>query len=58
MPRASSASNPADVNPCLDCGACCAIFRVSCYCGEAAGANGGSVPQKLVSQLAPRTVSP
>jgi len=40
-------------NPCLDCGACCTHFRVSFYCGEVAGANGGTVPEALVTQLSP-----
>jgi uncharacterized protein len=56
MPDAAStlpAGNPADFNPCLDCGACCATFRVSFYCGEVAGANGGTVPEELVTQITP-----
>jgi Fe-S-cluster containining protein len=38
-------------NPCLNCGACCAHFRVSFYCGEIAGEGGGYVPPELVSQV-------
>lgn len=34
----------ADRNPCLDCGACCAAFRVSFYWAEADDAPGGVVP--------------
>ncbi len=41
-------------NPCLSCGACCAHFRVSFYCGEIADGNGaGMVPPELVSQVGP-----
>lgn len=43
-----------DANPCLSCGACCAYFRVSFYCGEIAGSDGaGIVPPELVSQVGP-----
>lgn len=45
-------ANPA-ANPCLDCGACCSHFRVSFYCGELAGENGGHVPVELVTQMSP-----
>ena len=31
-------------HPCLDCGACCAHFRVSFYWAEADDAPGGTVP--------------
>src|SRR3546814_18412467 len=40
-------------NPCLSCGACCAHFRVSFYCGEIAGESGGTVPPELVTQISP-----
>jgi uncharacterized protein len=53
---ATPQDSPADFNPCLDCGACCAHFRVSFYCGEVAGANGGTVPEELVTQLSPLRV--
>ncbi|MGN6579732.1 MAG: YkgJ family cysteine cluster protein [Bordetella sp.] len=49
-------NNPADLNPCLGCGACCANFRVSFYCGEVTGVNGGTVPQELVTQITPLRV--
>lgn len=39
-----------DANPCLNCGACCAYFRVSFYWGECASA-GGLVPDELVTQV-------
>lgn len=39
-------------NPCLNCGACCAHFRVSFYWGECRSA-GGSVPDDLVVQVGP-----
>lgn len=54
MPDA--APTPPDFNPCLDCGACCAHFRVSFYCGEVAGANGGTVPEEFVTQISPLRV--
>lgn len=37
-------------NPCLDCGACCAFFRVSFYWGET-GEDGTGVPVELTGQL-------
>lgn len=45
-----------DANPCLSCGACCAHFRVSFYCGEVDGENGGIVPQSMVRQISPLRV--
>ena len=48
-----SAANETQANPCLDCGACCAHFRVSFYCGELAGEHGGWVPVDWVTQLTP-----
>lgn len=55
MEIARPASNdPAAGNPCLSCGACCAYFRVSFYCGEIAdGCGGGMVPPELVTQVGP-----
>ena len=38
-------------NPCLACGACCALFRVSFYCGELSGGSGGTVPAGLASKV-------
>lgn len=38
-------------NPCLECGACCAWFRVSFYWREADLADGGTVPTKLTESL-------
>jgi Fe-S-cluster containining protein len=38
-------------NPCLDCGACCAHFRVSFYWNEADPAAGGATPTELTEQL-------
>src|SRR5690606_39009561 len=35
------------------CGACCAHFRVSFYCGEIAGESGSTVPPELVTQVSP-----
>lgn len=37
-------------NPCLDCGACCAFYRVSFYWAEIE-AGGGSVPDKLTEKV-------
>ena len=45
-----------EFNPCLSCGACCAHFRVSFYCGEVAGENGGRVPLELVTPISPLRV--
>lgn len=38
-------------NPCLDCGACCAHFRVSFYWAEGDDAPGGWVPVALTEAL-------
>lgn len=38
-------------NPCLQCGACCAFFRVSFYWSEAEPFLGGSVLPELVEPL-------
>lgn len=38
-------------NPCIACGACCAIFRVSFYCGELSDGSGGVVPVELTSKV-------
>ena len=38
-------------HPCLDCGACCANFRVSFYWGEADDAPGGTVPVNATERL-------
>lgn len=38
-------------NPCLDCGACCANFRVSFYWTEADDAPGGTVPVTATERL-------
>ncbi|WP_397475169.1 YkgJ family cysteine cluster protein [Pusillimonas sp.] len=52
--RGHTASNDdIHTNPCLSCGACCAHFRVSFYCGEITGEDGGTVPPELVSQVGP-----
>ena len=39
-----------DINPCITCGACCALFRASFYWAEADDA-GGTVPVDLTEQL-------
>lgn len=51
--RRAAANDTSASNPCLSCGACCAHFRVSFYCGEIAGESGGTVPPELVSQVSP-----
>ena len=38
-------------NPCTACGACCAYYRVSFYCGELSGGSGGRVPVELTSRV-------
>ncbi|SDS24800.1 hypothetical protein SAMN05216421_1176 [Halopseudomonas xinjiangensis] len=37
--------------PCLNCGACCATFRVSFYWGETDAAPEGSIPSHLTEQV-------
>src|SRR5690554_2161289 len=49
--HAAAANDTTAYNPCLSCGACCAHFRVSFYCGEIAGESGGTVPPELVTQV-------
>ncbi|MBN2539569.1 MAG: YkgJ family cysteine cluster protein [Deltaproteobacteria bacterium] len=39
-------------NPCLSCGACCGVFRVSFYWREADEESGGPVPPGLTDHLA------
>lgn len=39
------------LNPCLDCGACCACYRASFYWTEAAPELGGRVPPELTEKL-------
>ncbi|MCJ7603324.1 MAG: YkgJ family cysteine cluster protein [Desulfobulbaceae bacterium] len=39
------------VNPCLDCGACCAFFRASFYWAESDLATEGGVPAELTEKL-------
>ena len=41
------------VNPCLDCGACCAHYRVSFYWGEADKDQGGLVPVEMTEDVTP-----
>ena len=53
--RAAFLDIPATVpasNPCLSCGACCAHFRASFYCGELRSM-GGTVPDELTERVAP-----
>ncbi|OKY75322.1 MAG: zinc/iron-chelating domain-containing protein [Desulfobulbaceae bacterium DB1] len=39
------------INPCLDCGACCAFFRISFYWGESDSGNTEGVPTELTEKL-------
>lgn len=41
-----------DLSPCLDCGACCATFKVSFHWSELASA-GGTVPNEWTAQVNP-----
>lgn len=43
-------------NPCQQCGACCAYFRVSFYWSEAEPFLGGNVPIELTEPLTPQRV--
>mgnify|MGYP001161916872 CR=1 FL=1 len=53
-PRKGASNDGTLANPCLSCGACCAHFRVSFYCGEIAGEDGaGIVPPEFVVQVGP-----
>lgn len=45
---ADACASRATDNPCLDCGACCASFRVSFYWSEAT-----DLPETLIEQLTP-----
>lgn len=38
-------------NPCTACGACCATYRVSFYCGEVSGGSGGFVPADFTAKV-------
>lgn len=40
-------------SPCLNCGACCATFRVSFYWGETDSSPEGQVPEHLTEQISP-----
>lgn len=42
---------------CLECGACCAIFRVSFYWAEADARMSGRVPEELVTKISPHYVA-
>lgn len=44
-------------NPCLSCGACCALFRASFYWSEADPASGGTVPPELTEPISPFRVA-
>ena len=40
-------------SPCLECGACCAYYRVSFYWSEADPAVGGVTPPEMADKLTP-----
>ncbi|MBU0481418.1 MAG: YkgJ family cysteine cluster protein [Proteobacteria bacterium] len=40
-------------NPCLDCGACCAMYRASFYWAEADDVSENGVPVEMTRQLTP-----
>lgn len=44
-------------NPCIECGACCAGFRVSFYWAEADAAAGGVTPAHLTVAISPHRVA-
>ncbi|MFZ5484559.1 MAG: YkgJ family cysteine cluster protein [Pseudomonadota bacterium] len=44
-------------SPCLDCGACCAYFRVAFYWAETRAENGASVPETLTEAISPFLVA-
>lgn len=43
--------NNIGLNPCQQCGACCASYRVSFYAGEMDDMPGGRVPSHLVDKV-------
>jgi uncharacterized protein len=45
------------LTPCQQCGACCAAFRVSFYCGEAEPPLAGGVPADLTEQISPYLIA-
>lgn len=44
-------------NPCIECGACCANFRVSFHWSEAAIEQGGATPAELTTKVSPHHVA-
>jgi Fe-S-cluster containining protein len=44
-------------NPCIDCGACCAHFRVSFHWSETDAALRGRTPPELTTKIAPHHVA-
>jgi Fe-S-cluster containining protein len=44
-------------NPCVTCGACCALFRVSFHWSEADAATGGRTPTELSVRVTPHRVA-
>ena len=45
------------MNPCIQCGACCATFRVSFYWAESDPFTGGSIPPELTEKISPSLVA-
>lgn len=54
---APSLTNIDAPTPCIECGACCASFRVSFYWGETDAAPGGTVPSTLTTVVSPHRVA-
>jgi uncharacterized protein len=44
-------------NPCLDCGACCASYRVSFHWSEAEASVGGVTPAELTAKISAHRVA-
>jgi len=49
--------DPIVTQPCLDCGACCATYRVSFYFGETDDHSQGTVPQHVTIPISPYLVA-
>ena len=45
------------VNPCIECGACCAHFRVSFHWSESERFLGGTTPAELTTKIGPHRVA-
>jgi Fe-S-cluster containining protein len=52
-----NANDPDLENPCVTCGACCALFRVSFHWSEADAGTGGRTPAELSVRVTPHRVA-